>query len=58
MADKQTTGIFREIGTEMYELLNDITSRGNDAEVRKRSDGSYDIFELEKKRRRPRKETE
>ena len=58
MADKQTTGIFSEIGTEMCELLNDITSRGNDAEVRKRSDGSFDIFELEKKRRRPRKETE
>ena len=58
MAGKQTTGIFRETSTEMCELLNDITSRGNDAEVRKRSDGSFDIFELEKKRRRPRKETE
>jgi hypothetical protein len=48
-----TTGIFREISWEMNETLKEITDRGNDAEVRKRSDGSYDVFEVEKKKRKP-----
>ena len=48
-----TTGIFREISREMNETLKEITDRGNDAEVRKRSDGSYDVFEVEKKKRKP-----
>ena len=48
-----TTGIFREISREMNETLREITDRGNDAEVRKRSDGSYDVFEVEKKKRKP-----
>ena len=48
-----TTGIFREISREMNETLKEITDRGYDAEVRKRSDGSYDVFEVEKKKRKP-----
>lgn len=43
-------GSFPAINKEMCETLEDITNRGNDAEVRKRYDGTYDVFELEKKR--------
>lgn len=50
------SGIFREISLEMCETLKEIASRGNDAEIRKRRDGTFDVFELEKKRRKPRKE--
>lgn len=54
--NNNNTGVFREISQDMYELLDDITSRGNDAEIRKRNDGTYDVFELEKKRRKPQKD--
>ncbi len=57
MTGENNTGIFREIGLEMTETLKEIVDRGNDAEIRKRKDGTYDVFELEKRRRRPRKET-
>ncbi len=57
MTGENNTGIFREIGLEMTETLKEIVDRGNDAEIRKRRDGTYDVFELEKKRRKPRKET-
>ncbi len=50
-----TKGIFRAIDKDMCDTLEEITSRGNDAEVRKRYDGSYDVFELEKKRPTPKK---
>ena len=56
MTSENNTGIFREIGHEMNETLKEIVSRGNDAEIRKRRDGTFDVFELEKKRRKPRKE--
>ena len=52
MDKSTTTGTFREI-SEMYDTLKEITTRGNDAEIRKRLDGTYDIFEVEKKRRKP-----
>ena len=55
MTGENNTGIFREIGLEMTETLKEIVDRGNDAEIRKRRDGTYDVFELEKKRRKPRK---
>ena len=55
MTSENNTGIFREIGLEMTETLKEIVDRGNDAEIRKRRDGTYDVFELEKKRRKPRK---
>jgi len=57
MTGENNTGIFREIGPEMTETLKEIVDRGNDAEIRKRRDGTYDVFELEKKRRKPGKET-
>lgn len=57
MTGENNTGIFREIGLEMTETLKEIVDRGNDAEIRKRKDGTYDVFELEKRRRKPRKET-
>ena len=50
------SGIFREISQEMCETLKEIADRGNDAEIRKRRDGTFDVFELEKKRRKPKKE--
>ena len=50
-----TSGNFREIGKEMNDILEEITSRGNDAEIRKRKDGSYDVFELQKKKSKPQK---
>ena len=56
MTSENNTGIFREIGHEMTETLKEIVSRGNDAEIRKRRDGTFDVFELEKRRRKPRKE--
>ena len=40
----------------MNETLKEITDRGNDAEVRNVSDGSSDVFEVEKKKRKPPKE--
>ena len=57
MTGENNTGIFREIGLEMTETLKEIVDRGNDAEIRKRKDGTYDVFELEKRRRKPRNET-
>ena len=57
MTGDNNTGIFREIGPEMNETLKEIADRGNDAEIRKRRDGTYDVFEIQKKKRRPRKET-
>ena len=50
-----TSGNFREIGKEMKDTLEEITSRGNDAEIRKRKDGTYDVFELQKKKSKPQK---
>ena len=50
-----STGIFREIGPEMCDLLREIAARRNDSEIRLRKDGTYDVFELEKKKRRPAK---
>ena len=54
------TGDFREISQEMYETLKDITRRKNDALVKIRRDGTYDVFEVERKKRRPpkKKQTE
>lgn len=54
-AMNETKGIFRAIDQDMCDALEEITNRGNDAEVRKRYDGSYDVFELEKKRPTPKK---
>ena len=51
---EETTGTFREI-SEMYETLKDITRQGKDAIVKKRKDGTFDVFELEKKKCKPRK---
>ncbi len=47
------TGSFPKIGKEMYETLKAITNRGNDAEIRKRRDGTFDVFELEKRKPKP-----
>ena len=49
------TGDFREIDPEMAETLKDIFGRKNDAEIRLKSDGTYDVFEVERKKRKPRK---
>ena len=49
-----TTGIFREISHEFCEAVKEITDQGNDAEVRKRIDGTYDIYVVEKTRHNPR----
>ena len=54
MQAESTMGIFREIGLEMNETLKEIVARGNDAEIRKRRDGTFDVFEVEKKRQKPR----
>ena len=51
---EETIGTFKEIGTEFCQTLQEIMDRKNDAEVRPRRDGTYDLFELEKKRRKPR----
>ena len=53
---EETIGTFREIGREMRDTLEDITRRGNDAEIRIRKDGTFDVFELERKKRKPAKE--
>ena len=50
------TGTFPAINLTMCETIRDITDRGNDAEIRKRYDGTYDVFELEKKKPKPRKD--
>ena len=51
-----STGTFMEVDLTMCETIREITNRGNDCEVRKRYDGTYDVFELEKKKPKPRKE--
>ena len=48
------TGTFRELSPEMYRVIEEITRRGNDAEIKKRKDGTYDVFELERRKRKPR----
>ena len=48
-----TSGNFREIGKEMKDALEEITGRGNDAEIRRRRDGTYDVFELQKRKSKP-----
>ena len=55
-----TTGDFREISQEMCETVKEITARENDALIKRRKDGTYDVFELERTKRKPRtrKETE
>ena len=56
-----TTGDFREISQEMCETLKEITGRENDALIKRRKDGTYDVFELERTKRKPpqrKKETE
>ncbi|MDR9824694.1 hypothetical protein RCJ22_03625 [Vibrio sp. FNV 38] len=59
MAESRT-GDFREISQDMCETLKDITGRKNDALVKIRRDGTYDVFEVERKKRRPpkKKQTE
>ena len=56
MESTNNSGIFREISLEMCEALKEIAERGNDAEIRKRRDGTFDVYELEKKRHRPQKQ--
>jgi len=56
MENTNSSGIFREISLDVCKVLKEITDRGNDAEVRKRRDGTFDVYELEKKRHRPRKQ--
>ncbi len=50
----EMTGTFRELSPEMYQVIEEITRRGNDAEIKKRKDGTYDVFELERRKRKPR----
>ena len=50
MANNHSPGTFPAIGLAMCQTLRDITERGNDAEVRKRRDGTYDVFEVQKSR--------
>jgi hypothetical protein len=60
MAD-ETIGTFKEINEEIYTTLKNVMEQGKDAEIRKRKDGTYDIFELDRKKCRPsgcRKENE
>ena len=47
------TGEFQDISQDMYETLKDITSRNRDALVKARRDGTYDVFEVEKTKRKP-----
>ena len=51
MESTNNSGIFREISLEMCEALKEIAERGNDAEIRKRRDGTFDVYELEKDRK-------
>ena len=37
----------------MKDALEEITGRGNDAEIRRRRDGTYDVFELQKRKSKP-----
>lgn len=50
-----STGIYREISHEFCEAVKEITDQGNDAEIRKRNDGTYDIYVIEKTKHKPRK---
>ena len=51
-----TSGNFQEIGKELNDTLKDIIRNGNDAEIRKRRDGTIDVFELARKKRKPQHE--
>ncbi len=52
---EETIGTYKEISADMREAVMDITNRGNDVEIRKRKDGTYDVYELERRKRRPAK---
>ncbi len=45
-------GDYQEVDQDMCEAIKDITRRGNDAEIRQHMDGSYDVFEVEKRKKR------
>lgn len=46
------TGAFDGINQEVMAALKEITDNGNDAEVRRRQDGTIDVFELQKRKRK------
>jgi len=50
---EETIGNFREMDEEICSTLKDIMAQGKDAEIRKRRDGTYDVFELDRKKRKP-----
>ena len=49
----ETIGTFREMNEEICNTLKNIMDHGKDVEIRKRRDGSYDIFELERIKCKP-----
>ncbi len=48
-----TDGNFREIGKEMNDAMKNITRKGKDIEIRVRRDGTFDVFELERRKCKP-----
>lgn len=47
-----TKGDYQDINQEMCMTIKDITSKGNDAQIRQHRDGSYDVYEVEMKVKR------
>ncbi len=49
-------GCFREIDPEMAKAIREIMGRKSDAEIRRKKDGSYDVFEVKRTKHTPRKD--
>ena len=55
---EETIGTFKEISEDFCDTVKEIMKQGKDAEIRRRKDGSYDVFELDRKKHRPAKRSE
>lgn len=47
------SGSFGNLDPKMWETIREIVQNGHDAEIRQRYDGTYDVFELVKRHRKP-----
>ncbi len=50
-------GSYQDVNQEMYNEIKDITSKGNDAQIRQHRDGTYDVYAVELKLQRKKHKT-
>jgi len=47
------SGNFEDLDPKILETIREIMRNGHDAEIRQRYNGTYDVFELVKRHRKP-----